>query len=400
MSTKILTGNYAVAEAVRQSRVAVIAAYPITPQTQIVEVLASMVESGALKARYIRVEGERSAIAVCIGASSTGARTYTATSSQGLALMHELLYWAAASRLPIVMTNVNRALAPPWNIWVEHTDSMLERDTGWLQFYASTNQEAYDLIFQCFKLAETPEIALPVMLCMDGFILSHTSSPVKLVDQKLIDDFLPEFHPDPAKQILLDVDRPLTYGNVISPITHGDVYYRNRYLMNEAVVKAEDKFLKLQEEFSNLVGRAYGGLTYAYSCDDADIIIVSMGTLFNQTIKVVNALRKKGYKIGALKIRALRPFPSKDIKNICGSCKAIIVIDRDLSPGIGGILCWEIKSSLFDFKEKLEVISSIAGLGGQDVLDEDILELVDYTYQIIANKKIKKKIYWVGKRGV
>ncbi|MHA1410575.1 MAG: hypothetical protein ACTSQY_09775 [Candidatus Odinarchaeia archaeon] len=201
MITKILTGNYAVAEAVKQSNVDVIAAYPITPQTTIIEALSRMVKTGDLKAEYLRVESEHSAMAACIGASTAGVRTFTATSSHGLAYMHELLYWASAARLPIVMVNVNRALGPPWNIWAEHTDSLIERDTGWIQLYASSNQEVYDLVFQAYKLAESKDVLLPVMICMDGFLLSHTSAPVTLIEQKVIDEFLPPYQVDEKKTI-------------------------------------------------------------------------------------------------------------------------------------------------------------------------------------------------------
>ncbi|MEM2108995.1 MAG: transketolase C-terminal domain-containing protein [Candidatus Odinarchaeota archaeon] len=396
---RILTGNYAVAEAVKQSNVDVIAAYPITPQTQIVEALAAMVETGMLKSRFIRVEGERSAMAVCIGAASTGCRVYTATSSQGLVLMHELLYWAAASRLPIVMTNVNRTLAPPWNIWVEHTDSMLERDSGWIQIYASTNQELYDLVFQCFKLAESSQVQLPVMLCMDGFLLSHTATPVRLIDQNLVDEFLPEYNPSSFNQILLDVNKPFTYGNVVSPATHGHLYYKHRYLAHKAMITAGSIFKKIQLEFEKLVGRVYGGLTYEYNCSDADLILISIGTLFNQTISAVDRLRKEGYKIGALKVRSLRPFPHQELKKICKSKKAVFIIDRDLSPGIGGILSWEVRSSLLELKDNIKIISAVAGLGGMDVTTRDIMEFVKDSYKHLTDKIRERDIYWIGLKG-
>lgn len=393
---QILTGNYSIAEAVKQSNVDVIAAYPITPQTQIIEALASMKDSGVLKSRIIRVEGERSAMAACIGAASTGCRVYTATSSQGLALMHELLYWAAASRLPIVMTNVNRALAPPWNIWVEHTDSLLERDLGWLQIYASSNQEAYDLIFQCFKLAESTTVQLPVMLCIDGFLISHTAMPVELIEQKIVEEFLPEYPSSISNRCFLDVDNPLTYGNVISPITHGKLYNRYRYLAHKAMVNAVSEFKKIQKEFETVVGRKQEGLLTGYKVYDADIILISMGTLFNQSINVVDTLRKEGCKLGAIKIRMLRPFPRQILQKLCKDKKAVLVLDRDLSPGIGGILAWEVKSSLFELKDNLQVISAVTGLGGVEVTTKDIIDFVRTVSKNLENKKYTDKIYWIS----
>ncbi len=392
---RILTGNYAVAEAVKQSNVDVIAAYPITPQTQIVEALTSMKEAGILKSRIIRVESERSAMAVCIGAAFTGCRVYTATSSQGLALMHELLYWAAASRLPIVMTNVNRALAPPWNIWVEHTDSLLERDVGWLQIYASSNQEVYDLIFQCFKLAELPTVQLPVMLCMDGFLISHTATPVELIDQRIIDEFLPDSPYTTSNYPFLDINKPLTYGNVISPVTNGKLYFKYRRLAHKAMLNSLSKFKIIQEEFGRLVGRTYGELLDSYKISDADIVLISMGTLFNQTINTVNVLRKEGYKVGAIRIRVFRPFPCKEIQRLCKYKQAVLVLDRNLAPGIGGILSWEIKSSLFELKTDVKIISAVAGLGGVEVTTNDITNFVKTAYNNIKNKKCRG-IYWIS----
>jgi len=265
---KLITGNHTVSFGVKLSRAEVIAAYPITPQTEIVEKLSEMVADGSLPAKFIKVESEHSAMAACIGASATGARAFTATSSQGLALMHEMLHWASGARLPIVMTNVNRAMAPPWNVWSDQTDSLAQRDTGWLQFYCEDNQEIVDTIIQAYKISE--KVMLPAMVVLDAFILSHTSEPVDIPLQKKVDKFLPPYNP----KYKLDIANPHAFGGLVKP----DWYYEFRYKISRAMEDAKDLINKVGKDFGREFGRSYG-LIEEYRCNKADIILVTSGTI-------------------------------------------------------------------------------------------------------------------------
>ncbi|MHA1755036.1 MAG: transketolase C-terminal domain-containing protein [Candidatus Odinarchaeia archaeon] len=395
---KILTGNYSIAEAVKQCNVKFIAAYPITPQTTIVEALARMVKCGSFKSKFLRVESEHSAMAACIGAASIGVRTFTATSSHGLAYMHELLYWAAASRLPIVMVNVNRALAPPWNIWVEHTDSLIERDVGWIQLYASTNQEAYDLVFQAYKLSESNDILLPTMLCIDGFLLSHTAGPVEIIPEEKLNKFLPELKIKRNSGVFLDVDNPETYGNIIPVNSNYDFFYEFRFKAHQAMKRVEKKFTKITQSFYKLTSRNYGNLTSPYLCEDADYVLISMGTLANICKKAVIHLRNKNIKIGALRIRCVRPFPEKEIIDLLQDKKALFIIDRDLVFGVGGVLTVEINSILKKYDIDVKVIPAIGGLGGRDITLNQILDFINSSIEAMSLNKKFLKPYWIGLR--
>ncbi len=346
------TANHIAALAAKMAKPAVIAAYPITPQTTIVERLAQYVESGELNAEFIRVESEHSAMAACIGAAATGVRTFTATSSHGLLLMHEMLHWAGLARLPIVMVNVNRALGPGWNIWSDLNDSLAQRDTGWLQFYASSNQEVFDNIIQAYKIAENHDVMLPVMIAYDGFILSHTSMPVEVPEQKEIDAFLPPLKPSWT----VDVEKPITHGNIVPP----EPYMEIRYSMHKAMENAKKIIEEVGEEFGKKFGREYG-LVEEYKCEDADYVIVTMAALAAEARVAVDELRSKGEKVGLLKLRTFRPFPHEKL-----NYEKMIVIDRDISPGLGGIVYNEIKGN------GKEVYGFIAGLGGVDVSYKDI----------------------------
>lgn len=351
---KIATGNKAVAEAVKQAVPTVVAAYPITPQTEIVEQVAEFVTGGELKSRYIAVESEHSAMAACIGASITGVRTFTATSSHGLLYMHEMTNWAAGARLPIVMANVNRSLGPGWNIWAEHTDSLQERDTGWLQVYVSTVQEAYDATIMAFRIAEHNNVLLPVMVNLDGFLLSHIMQPLDTVD---VGDFIPPIHLPHA----IDVKNPAGYGGLTGP----DQQFLFRWDIERSIRDSVKVIADTEKEFAKRFGRKYG-FTEDYLCADADVIIVAMGTLGKEAEVAVDNLRKEGIKAGSMRLRWLRPFPKLDLKG-----KQVVVIDRDYSFGRGGILATEIMA-----QTKEDVFSVIAGIGGQEVTYEDIAEFV------------------------
>jgi pyruvate ferredoxin oxidoreductase alpha subunit len=351
---KIATGNKAVAEAVKQLKPSVIAAYPITPQTEVVEQIAEFVSSGELESRYIAVESEHSAMAACIGASITGARTFTATSSHGLLYMHEMTNWAAGARLPVVMANINRSLGPGWNIWAEHTDSLQERDTGWLQVYVSTVQEAYDVTLMAFRIAEHNDVLLPVMVNLDGFLLSHIMQPLDTVD---IGDFVPPLHLPYA----LDVKNPAGYGGLTGP----DQQFRFRWDIERSMRDAVKVIEETERDFAKRFGRKYG-FTEDYRCEDAEVIVVAMGTLGKETEVAIDLLRKEGIKAGSMRLRWLRPFPRLNLKG-----KQVVVIDRDYSFGRGGILATEIVA-----QTREDVFSVIAGLGGQEVTYEDVANFV------------------------
>ena len=351
---KIATGNKAVAEAVKQVVPEVVAAYPITPQTEIVEQIAEFVSSGELKSRYIPVESEHSAMAACIGASITGVRTFTATSSHGLLYMLEMTNWAAGARLPIVMANVNRSLGPGWNIWAEHTDALQERDTGWLQVYVSTVQEAYDTTLMAFRIAEHNDVLLPVMVNLDGFSLSHIMQPLDTVE---LGTFIPALH----LQHAINPKRPAGYGGLTGP----DQHFRFRWDMERSMRDSVKIIEDTEKEFAERYGRKYGS-TENYQCEDADVIVVALGTLGKEAEVAIDLLRNEGIRAGSMRLRWLRPFPLLELKG-----KEVVVIDRDYSFGFGGILAKSIEAQIHD-----KVFSVIAGLGGQEVTYEDIADFI------------------------
>jgi len=361
------TGNKAVALAVRDAKPVVVAAYPITPQTEIVEQIAEFVTSGELKSRYIPVESEHSAMAACIGASITGARTFTATSSHGLLYMHEMTNWAAGARLPVVMANVNRSIGPGWNIWAEHTDALQERDTGWLQVYVSTVQEAYDATIMAFRIAEHHDVLLPVMVNLDGFVLSHLMQPLDTIE---VGDFIPPLSLPHA----IDTNNPAGYGG----LTGTDQHFLMRWDMERSIRDSVKVIEETEKEFARRFGREYG-FTENYQCDDAEVIVVAMGTLGKEMEVAVDLLRKEGVKAGSLRIRWLRPFP--DLSILKG--KEVVIIDRDYSFGRGGVLATEIVA-----QTKEDVFSVIAGLGGQEVTYDDIADFV--------RKRQVGKEFWFG----
>ena len=350
----VATGNKAVAHAVKQAKPVVVAAYPITPQTEIVEQIAESVSTGELPARYIAVESENSAMAACIGASVTGVRTFTATSSHGLLYMHEMTNFAAGARLPIVMANVNRALGPGWNIWAEHIDAMQERDTGWLQIYVSTVQEAYDATLMAFRIAEHNDVLLPVMNNLDGFLLSHIMQPLDVVEPG---DFIPPLHLPHA----IDIKNPMGYGTLTGP----DEHFKFRWDIERSMRDSMRVIEATEKEFAKRFGRTYG-FTEDYRCEDADVIIVSMGTLGKEAEVAVDNLRNEGVKAGSMRLRWFRPFPKLDFGG-----RDVVVIDRDYSFGFGGVLAKSLQA-----KNKIDVFSVIAGLGGQEVTYDDIAGFV------------------------
>ncbi|MDV0443186.1 transketolase C-terminal domain-containing protein [Methanorbis rubei] len=358
MSDKLVmsTGNKAMAAAVKMVKPTVVAAYPITPQTEVIEAIAEYVDGGEMTARYIPVESEHSAMTACIGASITGVRVFTATSSHGLLYMHEMLHWAAGARLPIVMGQINRTLAPGWNIWAEHSDALSQRDTGWLQVYVSTVQEAYDATIMAFRIAEDNRVLLPVMINMDGFLLSHIMQPFEMTEPG---DFVPQISL-PHK---IDVNDPKGYG-AMSP---SDIHFTFRHDMEKAMRASRTVIAETEAAFAKRFGRSYAPIE-EYLCDDADVVIVAMGTLGKEAEVAADLLRKEGVKAGVMRIRWLRPFPV-DMK-IEG--KDLVVIDRDYSFGFGGVVAGEIQARY----PQAKIASVIAGLGGQEVTYEDMANFV------------------------
>jgi len=367
---KVIMGNHAVSYGVQLARAQVIAAYPITPQTQIVEMLSEMCADGLLDAKFIKVESEHSAMAACVGASSAGARAFTATSSHGLALMHEMLHWAAGARLPIVMANVNRALGPGWSIWTEQTDSLAQRDTGWLQFYCESNQEVLDTVIQAFKIAE--QVLLPVMLVLDAFVLSHTEEPVDIPDQGLVDEYLPPYQ----AQYKLDPSDPHAFGAMVAP----DHYMEMRYKIQKAMEEAVEVARRADEEFGEAFGRSYG-LVEPYRLEDAEVVLVTSATITSTARDVVDELREEGKRVGLLKIRMFRPSPFCDVREALTGAKKVAVIDRNISFGHGGIFAEEVKSALYNSSARPPIFGFVIGLGGRDVTPASIRGIAEYTFE-------------------
>lgn len=380
MKVVVDTGNHIAALAAKLAKPDVVAAYPITPQTTIVEKIAEYVAKGEFSGDYICVESEHSAMSACIGASAAGARTFTATSAHGLLLMHEMLHWAALARLPIVMANVNRAVGPGWNIWSDQNDSMAQRDTGWVQVYCSSNQEIFDSIIQAFKLAEHPDVQLPVMVCYDGFILSHTSMPVKVPDEKDIDDFLPRREP----KWVLDPENPVTHGNIIMPKDYPSI----RKAMQDAQENAKKLIPEIAREWKEKFGTYHGDLIERYMCDDAEYILLTYAALGAESKIAINELRKEGKKVGLARIRFFRPFPTEDILDLAKNSD-LMVLDRSISIGMEGPLFTEVKSSLYG-KSDARVFGYIAGLGGRDVTYRDIERMVNHA----INGKYREVVWY------
>ncbi len=362
---KVLMGNHAASWAVQLSRVKVISAYPITPQTHVVEELSEMCADGRLDAKFLKVESEHSAMAAVVASSSTGVRSFTASSSNGLALMHEMLHWAAGARLPIVMVNVNRAMSPGWNIWCDQTDSLSQRDTGWIQMYVEDNQEVLDTVIQAYRVAE--DVSLPVMVCYDAFFLSHTYEPVDIPDAAQIDRYLPA----PRHRVVLDTADPHAFNALVTP----DVYMEMRWQMQEAHRRALGVVEQAGQEYNELLGRSYGRIE-AVDCDDADLVIVTSSSTTSPARLVARKLRREGKKVGLVKIRLFRPFPVDDVRRVLANAKKAVVIDRNISFGKGGIFADELRGALLNARSRPAVFGYVAGLGGRDITPELIEEMV------------------------
>lgn len=387
-----LTGNSAVAYAMRQINPEVCAAYPITPSTQIMEEFSSFVADGVVDTELITAESEHSAMSACIGASAAGARAMTATSSQGLALMWEMLYIAAGMRLPIVMACVNRALSAPINIHCDHSDSMGARDSGWIQIYSETVQEAYDNIIQAVRIAEDRDVLLPVMVCLDGFITSHAIENLCLLDDEEVKSFIGEYKP---AHPLLDTDNPVTYGAMTLP----DSYIEIKRQQSEAMRLAKDVILKVGEGFGLLSGRGYG-LLESYRLDGAEVAIVILSSSAGTTKVAVDELRAKGLKVGLLKPRVFRPFPYREIGEALRGVKVVGILDRsDSFSSFGGPLFTEVRSALYELNERPVVVGRVFGLGGRDYGVEDAIKVFDELLRIKKTGRIDKLVDYITVRG-
>ena len=363
---EITEGSHAIAEAVRLCRPQVISAYPITPQTHIVEALADFVANCQLDAEYITVENELSALSACIGASAAGSRTYSATTSQGLALMFEVCFNAAGMRLPIIMSIANRALGAPLSIWNDQQDSISLRDSGWLQFYAEDNQEATDLHVLAYKVAEDHSIQLPAFVCFDGFILSHTYEPVDMLTQEDVDKYLPKFNPLER----LDAADPISFGMYATP----EYYLEFRYEMDQAQKRAKAVIAKAGKEFGAMFGRDYSALIEGYRLEDADTAIVAMGSICGTIKDSIDEMRTEGKKVGLLKIRVFRPFPGEEIAKMLSHVKRVAVLDKNISLGAKGATVMEIRDALYG--SSIPLRGYVLGLGGRDVRKRDVKEIV------------------------
>lgn len=378
-----------VAEAVKLARAEVIAAYPITPQTHIAEGLAEMVANGELDAEYVCVESEHSAMSACLGSSAAGARTFTATAGQGLELMHEVLFIASAMRLPMVMTVANRALSSPLNVWGDHSDIMAARDCGWIQIFTENGQEAFDQTLCAFRIAEHPQVLLPVMVNLDGFHLSHMVEPFYVVEQELVDKFLPPYkHP-----YALDPNRPVSMGAFAVPA----LYTEAKKAQVEVMRQSKDMILKVWQEFAELTGRHYKPVE-SYFAEDAEVLLMTMGSFSETATLAIDKLRGEGKKVGLLRLRLWRPFPFEELRAAVKNAKVLVVFDRAISyGGPGGPVCSEVKSALYSLARKPRVLGFVGGLGGRDVFVEDFESLINRGIAALK-KRPKEEFEMIGVR--
>ncbi len=385
---QVVEGSEAVAYAVRASRPHVISAYPISPQTHIVERLAQMVADGELDTQYVRVESEFSAASVISGASAAGSRAYTASSSQGLLLMTEVLYASAGMRLPFVITGVNRTISAPISIQVDQQDTMSLRDCGMIQLFVESSQEAYDTHIAAFKIAEDPKILLPVMVCMDGWVLTHCYERVALAEQEDVDHFLPPFQPVDY----LDVENPKTWGS----IGEEDMVMEFRYSVQQAMQYAKGRIKEIFKEWAGISGRDYGGLIESYRTEDAEVILLAMGSMAGTAKDATDSLRSDGEKVGLVKIRSFRPFPYEEIWEAVKGAKAVAVVDANLSLGSEGAIGMDLKAKLYGAPDAPLVVDVIAGLGGRDVNESRIKEIVDKVKEVQSSGYFLREPYWAG----
>jgi pyruvate/2-oxoacid:ferredoxin oxidoreductase alpha subunit len=398
--TLILTGNQAAALAAKLCRVQVVAAYPITPQSKIPEVISEYVERGELKAEFVRVESEHSALGICISASLVGARVFTATAANGLAYMHEQLHWAAGARTPIVMPVANRGLGAPWTILNDMQDSISQRDTGWMQFYCMNNQEVLDQVILAYKVAE--QLLVPVMVCFDGFRLSHTMMPVAVPDQEVVDAYLPPFQ----EPYTLDPEHPVNINPVVmtDPLANGQgevcpSYMGFRRRLQETLEEALPVIAEEGRAFGEVFGRSYEEPMYRYQSEDAELLFVTMGSLGSEAAETVDLLRARGIAAGVIALRIFRPFPSTALAQAVAPAKAIVVLEKAISYGYEGALATELKAALFSQchnGHRPSIFNYIVGLGGKDVKPTDLLEAAEESAETLKQGRMQDRPRWLG----
>ncbi|MCI4462511.1 MAG: pyruvate ferredoxin oxidoreductase [Thermogladius sp.] len=399
-----VNGNEAVAYAVKQSLVDVVAAYPITPQTIIVEKFSEFVANGEVDTVFVPVESEHSAMSACVGAAAAGARVFTATSSQGLALMVEILYIASALRLPIVMAVANRALSAPINIHNDHSDAYLMRDAGWIQLFAENVQEAYDTTIQAFKIAEDERVLLPVAVNLDGFFLSHTLENIYMLPDESVREFLGGYRRvskvkvdyfDEEVPLALNPARPLSFGN----LDLYDYYFEHKVQQVEAMKSVPEVVREVNEEWFKLTGRRYGdGIMDGYGIEDADIILLAMGSGAGTMRSVVRKLRREGLRVGLLKLRMFRPFPFKDIADKLKNAKLVAVMEKGISPGSYGPLFLEVNTALYELKERPLLVNYIYGLGGRDLVPDMVENMVKGLFKELETGLVQPRLRYLGVR--
>lgn len=398
-----LNGDEAVAWAVKQCDVDVVAAYPITPQTIIVERFAEFVANGEVDTEFIAVESEHSALSACVGAAAAGARAFTATASQGLALMWEIVYIASSLRLPIVMAIVNRALSAPINIHCDHSDSMGCRDAGWIQIYVEDAQEAYDTVIQAFRIAEHPNVQLPVMVMLDGFFLSHTLQNVSLLPDNVVREFVGVRKPVEVEvpylgkvPLVLDPENPITLG----PLDLYDYYFEHKMQQQEAIESSREVIKQVNEEYAKISGRKYGdGFIDAYGLEDADVAIVVLGSTAGTVRHVAKQMRKEGAKVGMVRLRTFRPFPYEELAEALKGVEVVGVMDRSMSfGGYGGPVFVELRAAFYDLPERPIVLDYVYGLGGRDAPPSMIREIYEELLEVKRTRKVEKVLKFVGVR--
>jgi pyruvate/2-oxoacid:ferredoxin oxidoreductase alpha subunit len=392
--TLIIKGNEAAAYAAKSARVQFISAYPITPQTTVVEKLSEFVDGDQMPGtEYVRVESEHSVMASVIGASIAGVRTFTATSGQGLFYMHEMVHWAAGTRLPIVTAIASRGTAPPWNIWADFSDVISQRDTGWMSSFVATHQEIYDEILMSYKVCEDWEVLLPKFVAYGGFILSHTSKPVIIEDQELVDSYLPALPDEKGwPHIFIDPSRPMMHGNLIMP---ADFYSEYRLKIHDAIMNAQHKIKIAANEFEKTFGRNYGnGLIQEYKMDDAEVGMLIYGDLALQMEQAVDDLREEGYNVGMIKLRHFRPFPVEDIRNATKKVKVLGVMDRGIAFGspTGGPISSEVKTAVYGIGINTKILPMMSGIGGREVTLEQQKEQLKILIKLNETGELPKDL--------
>jgi len=394
---RIITGNEAAARGAKLCEPGVVAAYPITPQSALAEILSRYVESGEMKTEYVRVEGEHSALSVCIAASTVGARTFTATSSNGLLYMHEQLHWAAGSRLPIVMCCVNRGVGAPWSIFNDQQDSFAQRDTGWIQIYCRDNQEIIDTIIQAYRIAEA--VYAPVMVCYDGFVLSHTMMPVEIPDHETVRGYLPPYVP----HTILSPDNPMTINSVLFPGQREgpdgilrDGYMEMRYKLQAALDQSRGVIEEVNESFAATFGRNHGGMIWNYLTEDAELILVGIGSLAAEATVAADLLRAEGITAGVVGIRVFRPFPKEEVSHALGNASAVVVFEKGISYGYEGCLTSDLKAALYGTGITAPIHDYIAGLGGRDVKPRELADAGRQALSQLEAGTMRNETQWLN----